>query len=180
MNRFPEKQEVINTALLVFTLVNFWSLIVFLYNFPGLIKQLALVEIFSVLGYILFSAFFESLVIFVILVGLSFLLPAKLLRSGFSVKSAIVLFLSTLYIIPFHVNIPRFSTLKFEAGVSMFIALWTALFIIVLVLLHLIVPKYPNFTTKTRNFIDRLTVLGAIYLIFDLIAVVFVISASWN
>jgi hypothetical protein len=180
MERLPEKKDFINSFLTILTVVNFWALIVFLYNFPGLIKQITIFDLLSVLSYVLISALFESLVITLILLILGTLLPAKLLRSDFSIRTAIFIFLTTLFIIPFHTFIPRFSNLIFDWKISAFIAGWILIYIIELILFHLVIPKYPNLTSKLRNFIDNITVLGTIYLFLDLVAMVVLILNNWS
>jgi hypothetical protein len=180
MERLPEKKDFINSFLTILTVVNFWALIVFLYNFPGLIKQITIFDLLSVLSYVLISALFESLVITLILLILGTLLPAKLLRSDFSIRTAIFIFLTTLFIIPFHTFIPRFSKLIFDWKISAFIAGWILIYIIELILFHLVLPKYPNLTSKLRNFIDNITVLGTIYLFLDLVAMVVLILNNWS
>ena len=180
MKRFPNKQEMINSTLTVLTIVNFWAMIVFFYNFPGLIKQITLGDLGAVLGYVLLSALIESLVISLILITLSFLLPAKLLRANFSVRTLVLLLLAVIYIIPFHVYIPRISILMFDAGVSIFIIIWSFLFLVELVLFHKIIPTYPNFTSAAKKIIERFSVLGTIYLFLDLIAGCYVVIANWS
>jgi hypothetical protein len=180
MKRLPAKQDLTSAFLTIITIVNFWALIVFLYNFPGLIKQLPIKDIFSVLAYVLFSALVESSMIFIGLVLLSAILPARFLRENFRVRAALLLLLSTIYIIPFQVNIPRLSTLMLEAEVSIFIAMWTVLYAAELILFHLIIPRYPNFTARVSAIIDRVIVLGAVYLFLDLIGSGLVVLANWS
>lgn len=180
MKSLPDKQEILNAFLAILFVVNFWALIVFFYNFPGLIKQLTIFEILSVLSYVLLSALFESLSITLILVFLGALLPAKLLRSDFSIRITIFIFLTTIYIIPFHTFIPRFSNLVFDTTVSIFIAIWTLLYLIELILFHLVLPKYPNFTARFRGFINRIAVLGVFYLSLDIIGLGIVIFLNWS
>lgn len=180
MKRFPKKQEIINAFLSTVTVINFWAVIVYLYNFPGLIKQLTVTELLAVLGYILNNALIESTVIIILLLLLAALLPARFLRINFAVRSAVAVILSTMYIIPFHINIPKFSLLVFDSGVLIFISLWTVLLIAELVLFHLSINRYPKFSQAISKIIERVVVLGAIYLGLDLIALVYVVSANWS
>jgi hypothetical protein len=180
MKRFPGKQEVINASLTILALIHTWALIIFLFKFPGLIKHLTYAEVFSVFSYVIVSAFFESFVSCVGLLLLAFLLPEALLRNKFAVRSSIIMLLSEIYIIPLHVYLPRLSTLIFETGVITFITLWTLLFIVELVLFSMIVSKYPGFTAKAQDIVERITVLGALYLILDVVAVLAVIFTNWS
>jgi hypothetical protein len=180
MKRLPDKQEIINSFLTILTVVNFWAVLIYLYNFPGLIKRLTITDSLSVLSYVLFSALFESLAILLVLVFLSVLLPAKLLRTNFSPRIALILLLSVIYIIPFHINIPKLSYLNFEPGITLFIAFWTLLYIIELVIFHQIINKYPHITSRIATIVERVTMLGAIYLFIDLVSLGFVIIANWS
>lgn len=180
MKRLPDKQEILRSFLIILTVVNFWSLTVFLYYFPGLVKQLTIFDLFSVLSYVLLTGMVESLAITLFLVILSILLPEKLLRSDFSVRTAVIIFLAVIYIIPFHTIIPRFDRLIFEIQIIIIIAVWTLFYITELILFHFAILRHPNFTAKIEGFIDRLGVLGAIYLILDLIAVGVVIANNWS
>lgn len=180
MKRLPERQEIIRSFLTTLTVVNFWGLIVFFYNYPGLIKHLAFTEVLSILGYVLFSALIESLVVTGFILILSMLLPGSLLRSDFSVRTALLVFLTTIYIVPFHLILPRISALMFDVSVIAFLLLWTLLYVVELVLFHKIIPRYPIFTARVRGFIDRVVVLGAIYLVFNVVSLGFVIAANWK
>jgi preprotein translocase subunit SecE len=180
MKRFPKKQEIIKSFLTVLTVVNFWAMIVYLYNFPGLVKQLMISNLLAVLGYVLFSALVESLIICLVLLILSILLPAKILRTDFAERTLVLLLLTAIYIYPFHVTVPPISTLILETVIVVFIALWSGLYITELVLFHLAIAKHPKFTAKLRMVVDKVTVLGAIYLFLDLIASGFVIIINWS
>lgn len=180
MKRFPEKQEILNSFLVLLTAVNSWAVIIFLYNFPGLINQMTINTTISVLAYVLLSALFESMIISLGLFTLSFLLPKKFLNTDFSVRSFLLVVLAVIYIIPFHIYIPRLSTLKFEAVVSIFISFWSGLFIVELVLFHKIIPKYPNFKAGAVKIIDRIAVLGAVYLFLDLLSLLYVLIFNWR
>ena len=180
MKRFPEKTALISSALTTLAIVNSWAVVVYLHNFPGLIKQLSVLEVLIILAYVLFSALVESLVIFIILTALSALLPPRMLRSAFSVRSGIFLQLFTLYIVPFHTYIPRITTLIFEPTVTIFIAAWTVIFIVEILLFHMIVQRYPKFNQKAEAVFDRVSVLGTIYLVLDLISSGIVLIANWK
>ncbi|MEN8240967.1 MAG: hypothetical protein ABFS17_03510 [Chloroflexota bacterium] len=180
MKRFPEKQEIIKSFLVILTVINSWAVIVFLYNFPGLIKQITISDLISVLAYVLLSALIESVIISLALLGLGFLLPAKFLRTDYAVRTLLLLILSVIYIIPFHIYIPRLSTLMFEAVVSIFIAMWSVLLIVELVLFHKIIPRYPKFKAGAVKIIDRITVLGAIYFFLDLSSLIYVTITNWS
>lgn len=180
MNRLPDKQEIINSFLTILTVVNFWAIIAYLYNFPGLVTRLTITDWLSVLSYVLSSALFESIVILLVLVFLSIVLPAKLLRTNFPARIALIMLISVIYIIPFHLNIPKLSYLNFEAGITLFIAFWTLLYISELVIFNLIINKYPRITSRITAIGERVTVLGAIYLFIDLVSLGFVIIVNWS
>jgi hypothetical protein len=89
-SRFPGKQD----AWLVFSAcifpIHIWITIVFLYNFPSLILKANLLQIMSVLSYSLVFALLESLILFGILVLLAAILPKRLFRERFVILGSLL------------------------------------------------------------------------------------------
>jgi hypothetical protein len=173
--RYPAKTEIKKVFLIYCSIINFWTIIIFFYNLPGLIKQLKISEIFGVFSYILMYALLESISITVGLVLLSILLPSKFLRNELATRGTLYLIIGIIIIIPFHLHYPRLSNWEFSDQNIVILSFWGLLYLLLIFMVHLVLKRSVNTLTKIEAGVSKLTALGVIYLIFDLISLLYVI-----
>lgn len=145
-----------------------WTLIGLFNEMPALALRLSFLELIGVTAYYLLFAFFEALVVWMIINLLSAVLPAGILRGEFLSKGSLLLFMTYLWIIPLFYNYRML--LYWPWGRS----LWIVLYLLLLALIQLAFKLILDLPFKLRPAIERLAVLASIYLMFDLLALIVV------
>jgi hypothetical protein len=88
--RFPQFQSILQVYAVIAVMFAGWTITAFLWKLSAWLLLLNLGEIFTLFAYALAANFFESLVILLMILALSSLLPARLLRDDFSVRGTIL------------------------------------------------------------------------------------------
>ena len=115
-SRLPGVKEILPVyAVIVFFLLS-WATLVFFWKFPAWLNYLTLGEAAVLYLYAAFTEFLESLVYLLILLGLCFILPSKLLKDVFPVRG-----------IPAAVALPGFILLADYLIVFQELAVWQAI-----------------------------------------------------
>lgn len=179
MNRLPTRSEIQKSFFVTSAIINFWAFIIFFYNFPGLTKQLKGEEILAMLAYILASSLFESIIISAGFILLSVLFPVNILRKSFSIRTTIILLMTVIYIIPFHTVFPRLSVWALSKQSIIAISIWALILLVAILLFQIIISKNDVFTNKVASFVERISILGTIYVFLDTISLAYVIAAHW-
>jgi len=141
--------------------IHIWVTIVFLYNFPSLILKANLLQILGVLSYALVFTLIESLLLFGFLVLLAALVPRKFFREHF-------VFLGTLLALVIAVLALLVNT-QFMQGAS-----WLWVFVLGATGMGLFFAlKRPVDVSHQVVLAERFTLIAALYLILDLLAILF-------
>lgn len=94
--RFPSRSEAFTVFGIVVFVVHSWSVRGFLYLLPSFLLDYGLGEIFSIFGYMMAFALFESLLVLSGLLALSLVLPVRWFREGFVYKSLLTVTVATI------------------------------------------------------------------------------------
>ena len=169
--------------------VHFWAVLLFILNAPTPQHANAWGEALALAAYILLFAFVESAIIFVALLLLAWLLPrrwmpeqrlgALLVILALLVLWALVSQLATLLVIPqstffLYIGINLANTLLYRQIAMGLIVLSVLLSVIAALRLG----SSPRFAKRLGPLLERIELLSALYLLFDLAALVFVISRN--
>ena len=171
--RFPDHREV----TLVFSAVVFavftWAVRSFIYKFPAFILYYGVLDLFSILAYLLTFALLESLLVTALIVGLAALLPGSWLKQGFAYKgflTVLVAAVATIYIKETMTNQPTVKFLATAFGTAF--AIWIGL----LLLAHFWLPLQ----RIVLDLADRISIFLYIYLPLGLVSVsVVLIRLIW-
>lgn len=88
--RLPEFQSILQVYAVIAVMLAGWTVIAFLWKLSAWLLLLNLGEIFAIFSYAMAANFLESLVILLLLLGLSSLLPAGILRDDFVVRGTVI------------------------------------------------------------------------------------------
>jgi hypothetical protein len=149
-------------------LIHVWAIINMFHDIPAMLLYMNSNEIIGSLSYNMLFALFETIIIFLVLVTLGLLLPSRWTRSNFFAVACFILIELTIMITTFEIlgyrPYPR--------------VLLSGIFILILILTVLVVPRYPKMRVLARSISMRLSPLIAVYILIDLIGAVVVIARN--
>ncbi len=88
--RLPSLQSIFQVYAVAAFMFSAWTITAFLWKLSAWFMILNLGEIFAIFSYGMAVNFLESLLLLLLLLGLSFLLPSSLLRDDFAVRGSIL------------------------------------------------------------------------------------------
>jgi hypothetical protein len=167
-------------SVCVFT-THVWSIINLLRVVPSLLLMASTSEIIGVVAYTLVFTLLESILILGFVLIASLVFPSKLFKGKFTATMASLVLFTAVWSLPFHFGgtILLFIT-QFVQGMALiflivvFLSLWGTFYIIVLLKLPKSLSSDENLETKVVSFMERLVVLSAIYMVFDILGVIVV------
>jgi len=89
-NRLPKLTDILQVFAVIVVMFYGWSMVVYIWKFPGWIYFLNLGELFAVFSYQLVINLFESLTVLLILLAVCAILPAGVLRDDFAVRGSLI------------------------------------------------------------------------------------------
>jgi hypothetical protein len=149
--------------------IQVWSIINLLYEIPAWIKRLDVWELVGVVSYTQAFALLESGIVFIFLVLLSAILPARLYRDRFVETSFALVFSTAVWAILAHTYDESIRLWGLKEFVPMI-----GLYLLSSVFLYLIVNRFKFIGRFFRSFTERLAVLAYLYLFIDIISVIIV------
>lgn len=172
---------------LVFSLAVFlthgWGCVRLFYRMPGLILRSTPVEIAQVTAYNLFFFLLDGLLITGVLVLASLILPDRKLKDHFAITGTLILFISGMFaiIILFTTPLVVFGIksaseeLYFRLGDELWnLLLMSAglgLWVLAAVTVPPVMSRKERFSRLVLGFVERTTVLSALFLVLDAIAI---------
>jgi len=172
--RFPSRAEVWLAFAVTAFPVHFWAMLAYLREVPSYLLRLGLGEIFGILAYILGFALCETLLLLAGILILAGLLPRGWLLDRFVPQATILAWIPMLWTIPIHYQERLMQVLPFP-NPRLYFWIWLATLLLAVLDLTLAFRRQPRLERGLCSFADRLTVLGGVYLLFDLAAIAFVI-----
>jgi hypothetical protein len=103
-NKLPSFDEISSFYATIVFVVYSWTSLAFFWKAPSWLYFLNLGEIVSILAYALSSTLFESVIILLLFVLASLVLPATWLRNKFVIRSSIVFYSLTFWVILLTLN----------------------------------------------------------------------------
>jgi hypothetical protein len=163
----PSRGDIILVFLVSVFIIHTWSIYSFLHEVPAYVLRLSIWEILGILAYTQAFSLFESTLVLGILVILAFLLPRQLFAEKFVAQSTIlVLITGGWLILPFYLN----QTYQSIATTASLLG-----YIFFLTLMTLLVRMIPKFEDVLNGIAERLTVLAALFIVFDILSVLIIV-----
>lgn len=174
--RFPKRQEIVTLFLVCVFPTHVWSLIAFLREIPSYVMRLDIGEIAGVFAYTQSFILFETFLILLCVIALACLLPRQLILDRFVSQGAILVLVTSFWVIPVHYQERIVSKLSLNVtNYLIFIFILALTYMVSMFGLSIILRRYPRFESGFQSFVDRLVVLSAIYGLLDLASLFIVI-----
>ena len=193
-NRLPSQRQALLLFIASAFVINIWSIINLLRWMPSLLGNLAFPSVLVVVAYAQTFALIESFVVFLFLALIGFLAPKRFLRNNGVAKGTVFLFITALWTISYHYLSPILLAWKkgLEAfnqiigsplsegqliilGMGVFIFLWIVGYIFLLVWSASKIRTSEIFVQRIHTFLERLSVLTAVYIALDALAGIFIL-----
>lgn len=137
---------------------------------PAWVLRLSLWDLVGVVAYSQLFTLFETLVIFLGLLLVSAVLPARFFRSKFLAISSAIVFLTSLWFVFLH-----YSDQLFKSQQAMPWLVSAIVYILLLSALYLVIRRSQKLEMSINSFVGRLAVLSFLYLFIDFLSIVIVI-----
>ena len=182
-HRLPSRSEAWLLFIACAFVVNVWSIFNLLRWMPSLLGHLKPVEILVVFSYTQVFALIESIVVFVAILLIGFILPQGALRDHWIAKGSIIVFITGLWTVGYHYFADLLSAWRdfvdflyprlglqvsevglLTAGFAIMVIAWITSYIIVLRRLYARIRQKEAFADRIHNLVERLAVLTLLYL----------------
>jgi len=167
LDRGPTGREIASAFLVCLVPVQLWSLISFLREVPAWLLQMSLWDIVGAISYGQAFALLETAVIFTPLIVLAVALPSAWFRQKFVAMSTGIVYLSAGWFVVAHLNDARVQALGLTRRLLPYLGLYAASSILVSVAIN----RSGRIRSAIESAVERLTVLGKMYLLVALAAV---------
>ncbi len=145
--------------------IHVWAIIIMFRSVPSWLFYMSQSDFIGSIAYHLTFTVFETLLAFIILLAMGFLIPRRWTPEPFLTLSSVLIVELSIMAIVFQQLVLQYSSLHWMA-VSCLIILAASL---------VILPKIPRLQQITRILAERLTILTFLYIFFDAIGVIIVI-----
>lgn len=170
-SRFPKFRELSLVFLVAVFPIHFWLMISYLHELPAYLLRLSINEMVGILAYNQLFALIESLVITGGVLLLAVFLPWQWIREQFVVAASLIILISALWMIPVHYSEKLITLLAGNIILIIPISLlWSGLYFATIYVLIIMTRRKLGFLKGVLAFVDRISVLSAIYLFVDLIS----------
>lgn len=166
--RFPERQELFQLFLVCVFPIHFWSILIFLREFPVFTLRLSAANIISVFAYTQVFALLESLLVLGLVTALGVLLPRALFLERFVPQGAILVLVTSIWAIPINFQ-GGISALSMEDK-SFLPIFWSLSCLGIIIALSILLHRSPGFQSILQRFIGKLSLLSMLYALIGLIS----------
>jgi len=154
-------------------IVHLWSIFNLLETIPSWIFRLTTWEIIGGISYTQVLAFFESMLLFGILLFIGILIPKRFYADKFVVHSALFALLISIWAVIIQYN---YGVIRTLGGKKLLILLFLILLSASLILI--IVNRIKKIDLLIYSVVQKMAVLGIVYLIIDVLAIFIVIARN--
>jgi hypothetical protein len=137
---------------------------------PAWLKQRNTWDFIGIISYTQSFALIETILVFLVLVLLGAILPARLFRDKFVALACMLVFLSSFYVILGHYN-----SYIIYVGHRKELAFWLASYLASIGVFYALIQRYKKVEELVRTFVERLLILSLGYITVGLLSVIIVI-----
>jgi hypothetical protein len=172
----PERRDFMALLMVCVFITHFWSIINFLHEIPSFIQQQTIGEIVGVFSYVQTLVLIETLIVFVFIILITFLLPKRIILTKFLPQASLLVIITSLWVIPIHFHdqiIYKFSidARRYLIFLSSLMVTYAVTIIGTSILLH----RNSNFEAGLLSFINKVVTASILYLSLDIVAIVVII-----
>lgn len=169
-DRLPTEREMLLGFAVCVVPVHIWLVINFLGQARGIVMRLSVWDFIGVVAYMLSFALLESLLLFLAIVILAFILPGRLYRHKFAVLSSVLVLLASAWFIFLHVDNEIIENKQW-----MLLALWAFSLALAVGGLFFVIHRSRKVEGSIYALAGRLAILALIYVFVDLMGVIIII-----
>lgn len=168
-NRVSSRQELAYIFAVCIFPVHVWLIINVLREVPAWILRLTTWDLVGVVAYSLVFALVESILVFLVILLLGVMTPARLIQGKFVALSTALVFLTSLWFIVLHYN-----NQIIEMRQVIPFALWGISYMLILLLAFFLIQRKEKVEELLNDFVKRLAVLSFVYFLMDVVSIVLV------
>ncbi len=169
LKRFPPKAYVLPVYAVTAFLIYGWTLGVSLWKMPSWLYSLTVTEILAVNSYAFTLDLIESLLVTGGLLGLSFVLPAKLLRDHFAARGSV---LAACIVISVMLHLGIYANGDLRGAFIKSLPLWWIGTLLIAAILLAIVSRFRRAAVAIESFADRLIIFLYLFVPLSVAAIV--------
>jgi len=148
-----------------------WAIIDVLREVPAWILRMSISELIGSTAYVLgIYALPDAVLLFVGVMVLAFILPARFLRRHLAVRGGLLALITAVWFILFHSN-PNW----LEQRQIVPLVVWALSYLLAVGGAYFLLVRRPRVETAVHSFVQRLATLSALYLLLDFISIIIVI-----
>lgn len=172
----PAKKEIILLLMVCVLPIHIRSILIFLYSLPAFLLSNSIWDILGIFSYVQVFSLIECVLIMAAFIFISVSLPRHIFRDKFIVQGTVIIFITSLWIIPLHYQTEILSSLKWNMRAYQFTAaIWVIGYLAVLVFFLALIRYKENYEHLIRKSIERVLPLSFLYILVD--AVCFLLLA---
>ena len=168
--RFASREYLISAFAICVFVIHVWAIYNLLKEVPAWVLRLSFPELVGVIAYTQVFALFESILIFLLLIGLGAVLPAKWYRNKFGSLSVAIVLITSAWFIAAQYN----DNLLTGSGLKGF-AIWAVTYLIAVGIAVGVIHYFKKLDGLLNGFAQRVLVLSVLYLAVDIFSIFVVI-----
>lgn len=147
---------------------NVWTIFHYLHDFPRFLLMLDFTGIIGLASYFVTIALTDAILLWLFIVFFAIIIPQRFFRENFGLQGAIVTLVLASFVMLFHLD-----RLQFSSAQQFYL---TALLLVALMIgITYFLPRFPKIHDGATVIIERLTILGYLYIAIDLISLLIVL-----
>lgn len=172
--RLPSLQSIGYVFCASILVVQAWEFYNLFYNIPALQHRESTWDLLGIVAIVQVFAFFESLVVCLLLAGLAILLPARLMRQQFVAQAAGLMLVSAAWTIGVH-----FSGQPMTTWEASRLWLWLGLYLVSIALVWWVIQRFSWLERGIQRVLESATVLAWVYAFISLMGLVIILIRNF-
>ncbi|MCP4423681.1 MAG: hypothetical protein GY803_04230, partial [Chloroflexi bacterium] len=168
--RLPSSQEALYAFAVCIFPIHVWAIINVMREVPAWILRLSIWDLIGVIAYSQLFALVETILLFLALVFLAFILPTARFRHKFVALSSVIVFLTSVWIVFLHYNDQIVEERQLIPSI-----IWVGSLTLFIAVTFIFIHRSERFETAIDTFVKRLAVLSFIYLLVDIVSLILVV-----
>ena len=169
-SRFASREQLILLFAACVFIIHVWAIISVLREVPAWVLRLNYWDLIGVIAYTQLYALAESIVVFLVLIIIAAILPAKLFREKLVALGTMVVIVSSIWFIFAHYN----DQVIRLWGAKQFLFVFLA-FLVSILIPYVLIQRYPKIADIIDSIVGRVAVLAYVYVFLDVISIIIIV-----
>ena len=173
-SRFPSRPAVLYAFVACVFPIHVWSIINILRTVPSWILSMDIWQLIGVIAYTQAFALLESIIVFLILLFLAIILPAKWLRDRFVAQVCMAVFLATAWAILAHFYGQNYGIWVIKRFLLSMVPL-----LVLIIVFSILIYRFKSLQKIIDAFVEHLLVLSFLYVGIDILSIMVILFRNW-